>query len=194
MLTLPPCGSSTLYPAKFNESGLLVSHLRATGTGRVLAAADESGEPVCLTLRQLVRAPPRWNGVDAVLVVENPSVVALAADRFGARLPPIICTNGQPRAATIVLLRSLAAAGVQLRHHGDFDWGRLAIGNVLHRRLPVEAWQFDRDAYLCAGAAHPHAAVLTGPTTPASWDSGLTDAMKHAGRRIEEELVAARPA
>ena len=98
----------------------------ASMTGRILAAASESGEPVWLTLRQLVRSPPRWRAADvgAVLVVENPSVVALAADTLGARTAPIVCTNGQPRAATMVLLRSLAATGVRLRHHGDFDWGR----------------------------------------------------------------------
>lgn len=159
----------------------------ASGTGRVLAAARASGEPVWLTLRQLVRGPPQWHGVDSVLVVENPSVVALAAE---VRSPPIVCTNGQPRAATMVLLRSLAAAGVPLRHHGDFDWGGLTIGNVLHRRLPVEPYQFDRDAYLRAVALHPHAAPLTGSPTSASWDPGLADAMREAGRRIEQELVA----
>ena len=162
----------------------------ASATGGVLTAAGANSEPVWLTLRQLVRAPPQWHGIDSVLVVENPSVVALAADALGARCPPIVCTNGQPRAATMLLLRLLAAAGVRLRHHGDFDWGGLTIGNLLHRRLPIEPYHFSRDAYLRAVAVHPHAAPLTGSVTPASWDSGLTDAMREAGRRIEEELVA----
>ena len=161
-------------------------------TGRVLSAAGAGGEPVWLTLRQLVRGPPQWQlvGLDRVLVVENPSVVALAAETLGAHDTPIVCTSGQPRAAAIVLLRSLAAAGVPLLHHGDFDWGGLTIGNLLHRRLPVEPWQFDRDAYLRAAAAHPHAAPLTGSATEASWDSTLAEAMRQVGRRIEEELVA----
>jgi uncharacterized protein (TIGR02679 family) len=163
----------------------------ASATGRVLAAAGASSEPLWLTLRQLVRASPQWHGIDAVLVVENPSVVSLAADTLGARCPPIVCTNGQPRAAAMVLLRSLAAAGIRLRHHGDFDWGGLTIGNLLHRRLPVEPWQFDRGAYLRAVAVHPHAAPLIGSPTSASWDSGLAEAMREAGRQIEEELVAA---
>jgi uncharacterized protein (TIGR02679 family) len=164
----------------------------ASVTGRLLAAAGASGEPVWLTLRQLVRSPPRWREADAgaVLVVENPSVVALAADTLGGRCRPIVCTNGQPRAAAMVLLRSVAAAGVCLRHHGDFDWAGLTIGNLLHRRLPIEPWQFDRAAYLRAAAAHPHAAPLTGSPTSASWDSGLGEAMREAGRQIEEELVA----
>ena len=162
----------------------------ASVTGRLLAAAGATGEPLWLTLRLLVRAPPQWHGIDTVLIVENPSVVALAADTLGARCPPIVCTNGQPRAAAMVLLRSLAVTGTRLRHHGDFDWGGLTIGNVLHRRLPVEPWRYDREAYLRAVAMHPHAAPLTGSPTSASWDSGLADSMREAGRRIEEELVA----
>jgi len=159
-------------------------------TGRLLGTAGPAGEPVWLTLRQLVRSPPRWHPIGVVLIVENPSVLALAADALGASSPPIVCTMGQPRAATMVLLRSLAAAGGRLRHHGDFDWGGLTIGNLLHRRLPVEPWEFDRDAYLRAVATHPHSAPLTGTPTEASWDAGLADAMHEAGRRIEEELVA----
>ena len=162
-----------------------------SATGRLLAAAGASGEPVWLTLRQLVRSQPAWHDVDGILVVENPSILALAADTLGAGCPPIVCTNGQPRAAAMVLLRSLAAGGVRLRHHGDFDWGGLTIGNLLHRRLPVEPWRFDREAYLQAVAAHPRAAPLIGSPTSASWDPGLEQAMREAGRRIEEELVAA---
>ena len=164
----------------------------ASATGRVLTAATDGSEPVWLTLRQLVRSPPQWElvGLGRVLVVENPSVVALAADTFAAHGTPIVCTNGQPRAATMVLLRALAAAGVSLLHHGDFDWGGLTIGNLLHRRLPVKSWQFDRDAYRSGVAAHPHAAPLTGSPTEASWDPALADVMLAAGRRIEEELVA----
>jgi uncharacterized protein (TIGR02679 family) len=164
----------------------------ASATGRALAAASASGEPVWLTLRQLVRSPPQWRetGAGDAFVVENPSVVALVASQLGPRCAPIVCTNGQPRAAAMVLLRSLAAAGFRLRHHGDYDWGGLAIGNLLHRRLPVESWQFDRDTYLRAVDAHPHSAPLTGSPTAASWDQGLGEAMREVGRRIEEELVA----
>lgn len=163
-----------------------------SATGRVLAAAFGCGEPVWLTLRQLVRTPVHWRARDlpSVLVVENPSVVALAADVLSARPAALVCTNGQPRAATMVLLRALAASGVELRHHGDFDWSGIAIANLLHRRLPIEPWMYNREAYLHAVANHPHTAPLTGsPVTP-SWDPQLECAMRTAGRQVEEELVA----
>ena len=163
-----------------------------SATGRILAAAFECREPVWLTLRQLVRAPAQWrvDDVRSVLTVENPSVIAIAADTLGPRCPPLVCTNGQPRAATIVLLRALAAAGVELRHHGDFDWSGITIGNLLQRRLPIVPWHFDREAYLHAVSSHPGTAPLVGvPVTP-SWDPELERAMRTEGRQVEEELVA----
>jgi uncharacterized protein (TIGR02679 family) len=160
-------------------------------TGGMLTAARAGGEPVWLTLRQLVRSPPTWQGVEQVLIVENPSVLALAADRLGPSCPPLVSTHGQPRAAAMVLLRALADAGVRLRHHGDFDWPGIVIGNLLHRRLPVEAWRFDADTYRTVSSAHPHTAPLSGTPVAASWDPGLTEAMARTGRQIEEELVAA---
>jgi uncharacterized protein (TIGR02679 family) len=176
------------------SSTVLTLGLRGDGsvTGALLEAATAGGEPVWLTLRQLVRRPPQWHFDDprAVLVVENPSVVALAADRLGPRCPPLVCTNGQPRAALMVLLRALVGSGVRLRYHGDFDWYGVAIANLLRRRLPIEPWQFDRTAYLHAVRTHPHTAPLTGsPVTP-SWDPGLECAMQEWSRQVEEELVA----
>lgn len=163
-----------------------------SATGQILTAADAYHEPVWLTLRQLVRSPPNWHHTEipSVLVVENPSVVALAAETPGPRAAPLVCTNGQPRAATMVLLRALSAAGVRLHHHGDFDWSGIAIGNVLHRRLRIEPWRYDHKAYLHAVDRHLHTAPLRGsPVTP-SWDPELEWAMRTAGRQVEEELVA----
>jgi uncharacterized protein (TIGR02679 family) len=161
----------------------------ASPIGRILAAARPGGEPLWLTLRQLVRSPPGWETVDSVLVVENPSVVSAAADALGPRCRPLICTNGQPRAAVMTLLRSLHTAGARIRHHGDFDWPGLTIANVLHRRIAVEPWRYDRAAYVRAVAAHPHTAALSGTPVTAGWDPELTESMLSTGRQLEEELV-----
>ena len=177
-----------------DELSSVVLTLGLTGdrssNGGMLAAAGCAGEPVWLTLRQLVRVPPAWNNITSVLIVENPSVVALAADRLGPRCPPLVSTHGQPRAASMVLLRSLAAAGVQLQHHGDFDWPGITIGNLLHRRLPVQPWRFDAGAYREAAGTYVRTAELAGAPVVASWDEELTETMAVTGRQIEEELVA----
>ena len=179
-----------------------------TGTGRILQAAQRTGQPVWLTLRQLVRDPPEWmvrsDAVSSrsvavargsffagqtVRICENPVIVALAADRLGAECPPLVCTGGQPGAATMLLLRALVAAGARLAHHGDFDWGGIRIGNVLHARLPLVPWRFDAEAYTRAADSMTSPQPLGGTPVAASWDPRLGDAMRRVGRRIEEELV-----
>ncbi len=145
----------------------------------------EVGQPVSLTLRQLVRNPPALTATH-IAVCENPVVLADAADRLGADCPPLICTSGQPGAAVMHLLRLAVSAGATLHYHGDFDWGGLRIGNVLHDRIPFTPWRFDTTAYLATGnLGRP----LTGTPTTARWDPELADTMSRVGRRVEEELV-----
>ena len=186
-----------------------------TGSGRILQIARETGQPVWLTLRQLVRDPPGWMAARGgasgrttysgslskrpassgglseltVHICENPVIMALAGDRLGAECPPLVCTNGQPGAATMLLLRALAAAGARLTHHGDFDWGGVRIANVLHARLPLVPWQFDTEAYLRAADTVTSPQPLVGAPAPTSWDPRLGETMRRVGRRIEEELV-----
>lgn len=167
-----------------------------SGSGRILGVARESGQPVWLTLRQLVRDMPRWEGASrqgisgqTVYICENPAVLALAADRLGSGCAPLVCTGGQPGAAAMHLLRALAVAGANLVHHGDFDWGGVRIGNLLHARLPVAPWRFGAEQYMQAAASAPSSQTLSGAPVEASWDLDLGAAMRRVGRRIEEELV-----
>jgi uncharacterized protein (TIGR02679 family) len=158
-----------------------------TTTGRALAAFHPAGQPVVLTLRQLVADPPR-PVVRAVWICENPVVVTTAADRLGSACPPLVCTNGQPGAAVMFLLRGLAETGAVLHYHGDFDWGGIRIANVMFSRLPVQPWRFDASAYHTEATRHPHSA-LGGTPVAASWDSELMPAMASLGAKIEEELT-----
>jgi uncharacterized protein DUF2399/GrpB protein len=126
---------------------------------RAEALCDRSG------LRNTSASKPRhqgWFPSDLRGSASRPIFGTFAADAFGQRCRPIVCTNGQPRATTMVLLRSLANASIHLCHHGDFDWGGLSIGDLLHRRLPSSHGAFDRDAYLRRGRTSPYRAVDRG--------------------------------
>lgn len=161
-------------------------------TGRIMAVGAEGGQPVALTLRQLVADPPVWahqvRGVD-VRVCENPVILQMAADRLGPRCPPLVCTSGQPGAAVMQLLRHVVAGGARLSYHGDFDWGGVRIGNVLHARLPIQPWRFDSSAYRQHVAMHPGPPLRGRPAT-ACWDPDLSTAMLATGSAVEEESVA----
>ena len=169
-------------------SPALVLNLSAdtdTPGGRLVQKALESGEPLHLSLRMLLRAPPRWrvNG-RRVLVCENPAVVAMAADRLGTRCAPLVCTDGMPSAAQRVLLGQLAAADAILHYHGDFDWPGLTIANFVIRSFKAQPWRFRSDDYI-ATEGRP----LEGTLVAADWDSALAPKMAEHGYALDEEAV-----
>lgn len=165
---------------------------RDTATGRILEEARHGGQPVALTLRQLVRDPARLDVAGrTVSICENPAVVAAAADRHGEACSPIVCVAGQPGTAAIVLLRALRDAGAELRHHGDFDGGGVSIAGYLTRRFGVAPWRFGASDYRRAVAARSSTERAWPPdrafATP--WDPELGIAMAALGARVEEEHV-----
>ncbi len=149
-----------------------------------------AGEPLHWSLRRLLRRPPDWqvSGRD-VFVCENPNIVAIAADRLGARCAPLVCTDGMPSAAQQTLLAQLAAAGARLRYHGDFDRGGLLIGNFVMREFGAQPWRFGTSDYLAASTQHG-IALREGMNVAAQWDPGLTSAMAERGIVVHEEGVA----
>ncbi|MBP0456477.1 TIGR02679 family protein [Streptomyces montanisoli] len=172
-----------------------------TATGRALSALGACAQPAVLTLRQLVRDPPRLclppipagqggpRRGSTAYVCENPAVVLSAADGLGRDCAPLICLQGQPSTAALHLLRLCADAGWALRYHGDFDWGGLRIAGRLRAHVPWTPWRYTTADYLAALAGHPASAPLTGPAADSPWDPPLAEAVRAAGRRIEEELV-----
>lgn len=160
-----------------------------TTTGRALACWGAVGEPVHLTARQLLRDPPRLEGLRGhrVHLCENPSVIAEAANRLGPVCAPIVCTSTHPAAAATVLLRLLGEAGAELRYHGDFDWPGITIANGIVTRFGARPWRLDADAY--RRAADAGGLPLAGRPVTAVWDGQLTAAMREAGIKVEEERV-----
>jgi uncharacterized protein (TIGR02679 family) len=158
----------------------------ATPTGQALDIWRAAGQPVVLTLRQLVQTPPRLSlAGQTISVCENPVVLSVAADRLGSACAPLVCTNGQPGTAVMRLLHLLADSGAHLRYHGDFDWGGLRIANLIFRRLPATPWRFDTAAYVEAQTGR----ALTGTPADATWDPALAPAMTTRDLAVEEEHV-----
>jgi uncharacterized protein (TIGR02679 family) len=158
----------------------------ASASGRLVAAAGEAGEPLPLTLRQLLRDPPRWTA-RTVWMCENPTVLAAAADELGPRCPPLVCGSGQPTAAVTTLLRQLRSAGAELRYHGDFDWPGLAITNSVIHHFAAAPWLMAAHDY--RAAATRSSRRLAGRRVEATWDAALASEMDRTGLRVEEELV-----
>ena len=173
------------------SSPVLVLNLPAPGDSplaRMLQAGAEAGEPLHISLRLLLRHPiergAKISGRD-IFVCENPTVVAMAASRFGPRCSPLVCVGGQPATPAMVLLRQLAAAGTRLRYHGDFDAAGLAIARQLFRELGAEPWRFG-----AAGSAEAAKGKrFAGDPGPTPWSPQLAEVMRHTELAVHEEAV-----
>jgi len=165
-------------------------------TARALAALGAAGQPVVLTLRQLLAdglgvVPP------VVFVCENPAVVAAAADALGPRSAPLVCLNGQLGAAAVLLLQTLAAEGAVVRFHADFDWSGIGVARALAERVEWMPWRFGAADYAVACAAVPALPLLlvlpglSAASVETPWDADLAEAMASAGFAVDEELVLA---
>ena len=152
-----------------------------------------SGEPAYASLRSLLRSPPAWDVAGReVYVCENPNLLAIAADHWGAACAPMVCTDGMPGAAQRCLLSQLAGQAAQLRYHGDFDWGGLRIGNLVMREHGAQPWRFTAQDYAAAVRTAPGLAKpLEGRPVEATWDRALAAAMQEHQVSIAEEALSA---
>lgn len=149
-------------------------------------------EPLRLTLRQVTSWRPPAGGHDAVLACENPAVVAAVTDRYGAAAPPVVCVDGVPSTAALLVIDKLSAQGRPVRYHGDFDWRGLMIAGVIARKLTlVEPWRYRSVDYERAIAAGLGTLELAGRPSVSPWDDALAPAMAAVGRAVYEEQVLA---
>ncbi|MFE0021465.1 TIGR02679 family protein [Amycolatopsis sp. NPDC059021] len=170
------------------SSTVLAAGLRLRGddvVSRILQACAEAGTAAVLTLQQL-RATESIKAPERVWVFENPSVLALALDRFSTACPPVVCISGWPSSAGILLLRRLGEAGAQLRYHGDFDGEGLRIAANVVARTGAVPWRMTSADYLAAAGDGPP----VGRVTPAPWDAELAGHLVRVGKTVPEERVA----
>jgi len=152
------------------------------------------GEPQYASLRLLARRPPDWAVASrAILVCENPNLVAILADQLRTACPPVVCVDGHLGAAQRTILKQLKESGADLRYHGDYDWPGISIANYVIAKYGAVPWHFSATDYVAAAKSAPQLAIpLSGRPVIASWDADLTTAMIKTGIKIEEEAIAER--
>jgi uncharacterized protein (TIGR02679 family) len=154
-----------------------------------------AGVPLPLPLAAV--SAERWQVAPGTLVsaCENVTVLEAAAARFGPASPPLVCVEGNPSLAARLLLASLAEGGAQLRYHGDFGTGGVAIANIVIGELGAAPWRFDTAAHAAAlatarSAPRPRPCrPLAGRVPAARWDEALAPAIERCGVEVEEEHV-----
>lgn len=159
-----------------------------TPLGRLLRSAAADAEPLHVTLRMLLRYPLDRSVAlrgRTVHVCENPTIVALAANRLGARCRPLLCVGGQFATPALVLLRQLRNVGARVRYHGDFDPAGLIIARRVMAEAGAEPWRYGSSDYEAAEKGVP----FHGEPGPTPWDPNLAEAMRASGRAVHEETV-----
>lgn len=173
------------------SSVVLAAGLRLPGRGiacDVARACADAGHVAALTLAQLRAA--NWESAPGqVWVVENPSILAMAIDRFGSVCPPLVCTSGWPNTAVMMLLRGFADAGSDLLYHGDFDGEGLRIAAYVMEKTRARPWRMNTVDFL-RGLRTEVPGPAPGRITEAPWDHDLARTIREHGESLAEEQVA----
>ncbi|MCQ6274822.1 TIGR02679 family protein [Bacillus sp. V3B] len=114
----------------------------------VWQAAIHTGTVMNVPMKELAKVDRIWpcNGFK-VWIVENSSVCSTIMDAVPNA--PVICTHGQLRLASWVLLDRLAQSNCTLFYSGDCDPEGLVIAQRLKQRYKdrVVLWRMDRESY-----------------------------------------------
>jgi len=156
---------------------------------RLTSSASAENQPLHLTTRLIWST--EWSSIQSpsdVYVCENPTVVSIAANRFGHQCPPLVCVNGEPTTAVRLLLRHLRSTGARLHYHGDFDWRGVAIARRVIEEIGAIPWAFDVASYLAA-ESYPSRELLGAPC-PSPWSPDLATKMRQRGVAYDEEVLA----
>jgi uncharacterized protein (TIGR02679 family) len=170
---------------------VLVLNLRPRPIGPVTNAITlcaDAAVPVPVTLQMLHGEPWLWTP-GTVWVCENPTVLGLAARRLGAACPPMVCVEGMLSVAARRLLVSLAAAGVDLRYHGDFDKGGVRIANIVIGEIGARPWRLSAADYHEAIARPKRFLPIKGSVPQTKWDPRLRDDMEQCRLAVHEEKI-----
>lgn len=119
-----------------------------TGLHPVWKAAAETGTVLNVPMKELLKIKRIWpvKG-NTIWVIENSSVCSTIVDEVA--YAPVICTHGQFRTASWVVLDLLVEAGCRLYYSGDLDPEGIAMAQRLKNRYQEQVfyWRMDVESY-----------------------------------------------
>lgn len=115
------------------SNSVILSGLIAYSGGKesqVFRAAFENREVLQVPLLNLSKIDRVISPLKKVYVIENPGVFTSLIDA-AIEFPPLVCTYGQPKLSSLVLLDMLYKEGTEIYYSGDFDPEGLLIADRL---------------------------------------------------------------
>jgi uncharacterized protein (TIGR02679 family) len=106
-------------------------------------------ESAVLTLSNLSTIVRAASPTGKIYIVENQMVFSHLCEQPLPSHSPILCTSGQVKTASLILLDLLAASGCMMYYSGDFDPEGLRIADRLALRYPKQFffWHLEKDDY-----------------------------------------------
>ncbi|MFJ5714770.1 TIGR02679 family protein [Neobacillus sp. NPDC093127] len=118
------------------------------GLHPVWKAAAETNTVLNVPIKELLKIKRIWPAAgNKVWIVENSSVCSTIVDEVADA--PVICTHGQFRAASWIMLDLLVEADCHLYYSGDLDPEGLSMAQRLKERYQdrVTCWRMDVESY-----------------------------------------------
>jgi uncharacterized protein (TIGR02679 family) len=120
-----------------------------TGIHPVWKGAVETDTVLNMPIKEILKLKKVWPAKgNKVWIVENSSVCSTIVDEVPGA--PVICTHGQFRIASWVLLDFLVEAGCHFYYSGDLDPEGISMAQRLKDRYPnqVTFWRMDLKSYI----------------------------------------------
>lgn len=108
-----------------------------------------SNEPILISLWNLSEIEKVISQNDKVFVFENPTVFSEVLYRTSNKKLALMCTYGQVKLASLILLDMLAEQNTQIYYSGDFDPEGLMIADKLKARYgeKLTLWRYSVEDY-----------------------------------------------
>lgn len=106
-------------------------------------------EPININIWNISEIDRVVSNYNSVFIFENPTVFSLVLDELKDKNPPLICTYGQLKLASLILIDKLADNVDHIYYSGDFDPEGLQIADKLKTRYGerLVLWRFNKEEY-----------------------------------------------
>lgn len=109
----------------------------------------DNNEPININLWNLSGIVSVFSRYKCAFVFENPTVFSQVLEVLKDKKPPLVCTYGQLKLASLVLLDKLVNNVDRIYYSGDFDPEGLQIADKLKTRYgeKLSLWRFNKEEY-----------------------------------------------
>jgi len=110
----------------------------------------EQGEPLQVSIWNISKIDKVISPENKVYVFENPTVFSEVLYRIGNIKPSLICTFGNFKLASLILMDKLVKSGAKIYYSGDFDPEGIVMSDKLKQRYgeKLVLWRYTKEDYL----------------------------------------------